>query len=519
MSHASQPLEISSFQANSSQQTLNVEFYHDSTISILFKGPNRHVSALIDTGAAISCCAESLIRKLHPHYKSLLIPTAQEFKTADGKPLTPLGTAMLTFYIKNQPFSEKFFIFKELSHSLILGRNFLSTNAANIDFKNSKIALPQCLRIHAADRVTLAPKTNYIITGKITDRYQRTDLPTGLVGVISGSPSENIDITDTAVSVSNNSVPVMISNTSHEPVFINIGQHLGLFTPLKKENTESINSITSTTPGQSTTGKYHDFDLSNAECTPQQKEKLLLLLKSHQQAFMDIDKNLGFCDIVQHRIIMRPEASYKDCQQFRYPPTVQEQLDKQIAYLLDQGVISKNKDVLFCSPLLAIRSHCKKSKKHVKSPNNPEFRLVLDLRSLNANSIFHKFDMPNFANFVDILADRKPKFFSNIDLANGLFQLALDEESKKLTGFHWKGSTFNFNRAPQVLKGTRNSFAKALSIILEKYLNTSVLIGVNDVLIFSPTFEQHLIDIDHVLSALHSANLKINPNRCKFAQN
>ena len=167
------------------------------------------------------------------------MPTAQEFRTADGKPLSPLGTAMLTFYVKNQPFSEKFYIFNELSHSLILGRNFLSTHGANINFKNSTLALPQCLRIHAADRVTLAPKTNYIITGKITDRYQRTDLPTGLVGVISGSPSENIDITDTAVSVSNNSVPVMISNTSHEPVFINIGQHTSAYSPLSKKTTRN----------------------------------------------------------------------------------------------------------------------------------------------------------------------------------------------------------------------------------------------------------------------------------------
>jgi len=477
------------------------------------------VSALVDTGAAISCCAESLIKKLHPHYNELLIPTAQQFKTANGKPLTPLGTTMLTFYIKNQPFSEKFFIFKELSHSLILGRNFLSSNAANIDFKNSKIALPQCLRIHAAEKVTLEPKTNYIITAKVTDRYQRTDLPTGLIGVITGSTMlPDLHITDTAVSVSNNNVPVMICNNSFEPKFITNGQHLGVFTPLLRENTESVNSITSATPGQSSSHNYDPFDLTNADCTPKQKEELLKLLQHHQKAFMDKDKNLGFCDIVQHKIIMRPDASYLDCQQFRYPPNVQEQLDKQIAYLLDQGVISKNKDVLFCSPLLAIKKHCKNSRKHQETAKDPEYRLVLDLRSLNANSIFHKYCMPNFANFIDVLATRKPKFFSSLDMANGFFQLALDEDSKKLTGFHWKGSTFNFNRTPQGMHGSPSSFAKALSIILDKYLNKSVLVYIDDVLIISDSFEQHLIDIDNVLSALHNANIRISQSKCKFAQ-
>jgi len=179
---------------------------------------------------------------------------------------------MLTFYIKNQPFSEKFFIFKELSHSLILGRNFLSSNAANIDFKNSKIALPQCLRIHAAEKVTLEPKTNYIITAKVTDRYQRTDLPTGLIGVITGSTMlPDLHITDTAVSVSNNNVPVMICNNSFEPKFITNGQHLGVFTPLLRENTESVNSITSAASGQSSSDEYDPLDLTNADCTSAQK--------------------------------------------------------------------------------------------------------------------------------------------------------------------------------------------------------------------------------------------------------
>ena len=77
---------------------------------------------------------------------------------------------------------------------------------------------------------------------------------------------------------------------------------------------------------------------------------------------MDKQKNLGFCNVLEHKIMLKPGAEYMDCQQFRYPPKIQEQLDKQIDYLLNQGVISKNKDVLFCSPLLAIRKNCKKSK-------------------------------------------------------------------------------------------------------------------------------------------------------------
>ena len=45
------------------------------------------------------------------------------------------------------------------------------------------------------------------------------------------------------------------------------------------------------------------------------------------------------------------------------------------------------------------------------------------------------------------------------------------------------------------------------------------LVYVDDVLIFSKTFEQHLIDLDEVLSRFVFAGLKLKPSNCTFANN
>ncbi len=330
---------IPSFQEYNNNRTLNVEFFADSTLPVFFKDSNRHVTTLIDSGAAINCCAVTLLKKLYSHYKSLIIPTQREFSTADGEKLNPLGSATLTFYINKRPYSEKFFIFKQLSHSLILGREFLQSHEATLDFKTSHLRLSAKLRVHSINNLTLEPHNTYIISGRVSDRLQRTDLPSGLIGTISADCDTNIDIAETAVTVNSNNVPIMVTNNTNSPIFIYAGQHLALFDPLHKDSAEMIQNVSTINNDNTHSTSHEPFDISYSDCDANQKAQLKMLLESHTSAFMDKQKNLGFCNVLEHKIMLKPGAEYMDCQQFRYPPKIQEQLDTQIYYLLNQGVI------------------------------------------------------------------------------------------------------------------------------------------------------------------------------------
>ena len=44
------------------------------------------------------------------------------------------------------------------------------------------------------------------------------------------------------------------------------------------------------------------------------------------------------------------------------------------------------------------------------------------------------------------------------------------------------------------------------------------MVYIDEITIFSPTLKQHLVDVNLVLKRLDVANLKVNINKCAFAQ-
>ena len=135
---------------------MDVRLYHDSVVMLHFRAPNRSVGALVDHGAAVSCCALSLLHRLLPTYKSQMLPTDKCFSTADGKSFTPVSIITLHFTIGSLNLKEKFYIFSQLNRSLIFGRTFLHNSHAVLDFTRHMLTLDTSYKLHAIEHILMA---------------------------------------------------------------------------------------------------------------------------------------------------------------------------------------------------------------------------------------------------------------------------------------------------------------------------------------------------------------------------
>ena len=62
-----------------------------------------------------------------------------------------------------------------------------------------------------------------------------------------------------------------------------------------------------------------------------------------------------------------------------------------------------------------------------------------------------------------------------------------------------------------------STFQRLMDRVLRGLTWKQCLVYIDDVLIFSSTFEQHLKDIDQVLARFTYAGLKLKPSKCSFA--
>ncbi|KAL4007477.1 hypothetical protein ACER0C_001329 [Sarotherodon galilaeus] len=220
-------------------------------------------------------------------------------------------------------------------------------------------------------------------------------------------------------------------------------------------------------------------------------------LKPSQQGDLRalLDPNLfqekpGFTKLVQHKVHLRDNAPPRR-KFYRIPERLVPQLKKEIDLMLSLGIIETSASE-WCSPIVLVPK------------KDGTLRFCIDLRYLNSVSKFDPYPMPR----IDELLERvgRSKFITTLDLSKGYWQLALAPEAKELTAFKTPFGLFQFRVMPFGLQGAPATFQDFAAAYLD------------DVVIFSQTWEQHVAHLRRVLKLIKSAGLTINPHKCKIAQ-
>ncbi|GFY28572.1 retrovirus-related Pol polyprotein from transposon 17.6 [Trichonephila clavipes] len=104
-----------------------------------------------------------------------------------------------------------------------------------------------------------------------------------------------------------------------------------------------------------------------------------------------------------------------------------------------------------------------------------------------------------------------------MDLRSGYWQSELDEADCEKTAFITPEGLYEFKVMPFGLCNAPATFERMMDNFLRHFKWTMCLCYLDDIIVFSETFEDHLIRLRLVLKCLQEAGLKLNSKKCLFA--
>lgn len=132
---------------------------------------------------------------------------------------------------------------------------------------------------------------------------------------------------------------------------------------------------------------------------------------------------------------------------------------------------------------------------------------------MNAKTIKDAHPLPRVDEALEAL--KGAKYFATVDLAHGFWQCAIEETDIPKTAFRagpW--GLFEYTRMPMGLCNAPATFSRLMQACLGDVNLQSVIVYLDDVLVFGSTFEETLERLDMVLHRLHEFGLKIKPEKC-----
>ena len=126
--------------------------------------------------------------------------------------------------------------------------------------------------------------------------------------------------------------------------------------------------------------------------------------------------------------------------------------------------------------------------------------------------------MPRVDELVDAIGRRKGKYFTTLDLMKGYHQVKMEEQSKPKTAFTCHSGLYQYRRMPFGLMNAPATFQRLMNRLFSGKEWEPVFVYLDDILVVSASFEDHLRDVGLVLDRLKEAGLRLKPSKCSFAR-
>lgn len=255
--------------------------------------------------------------------------------------------------------------------------------------------------------------------------------------------------------------------------------------------------------------KQLDFgELINKDILSQEEyAAVATFLCENVDVFALTPEQLGCCTITTHTI---DTGDAKPVRQtfFRMPFKKYEQMQEHVETLLRLGII-RNSNSDWASPAHLVP-------KRIPGQTEPGTRLVIDYRRVNQLTKPDRYPMPLIREIIYNIGTAA--YISTMDTMQGYLQVELDAASAARSAFITPFGLFEYTRMPFGLANAPATFSRIIMQVIQPFINKFAFAYLDDIIVYSPTFEQHLDHLAQVFEALRSAGLRLSPRKCHFFQ-
>lgn len=195
------------------------------------------------------------------------------------------------------------------------------------------------------------------------------------------------------------------------------------------------------------------------------------------------------------RVLHPPQPPY------RLSPAELEILREKIRELLEAGHIRPSVS-LYGAPVLFVKK------------KDGTFCMCIDYRALNKQMVRNTAPIPCMDELFDLV--QGAKCFSKIDLNSAYHQVRIAPEDIPKTAFNTQLGYFEFLVLTFGFTNAPTTFQTLMTQVLSPFIGRSVLVYLDDILIFSPDPESHAQHLEEVLTVLEHHQLYAKCSKCEF---
>jgi transposase InsO family protein/dUTPase len=508
--------------------------------TVMMKLNGKKLPVILDSAAMRNCISAEAYKRFFKN-KILARPDTQ-LVSAERKSMKVLGTIMLDLDLENNDkkgsLAQEFHVVQSLGRPVLLSYRTLKELGTILNTSRDKVTFqlkekiftyrtiledsstcPSQFSLHLAESYSLPAMSEVVVLTTIPKCLKESRLPRSVWIEPSTSCIRKHGIYCAKIMTPLEDVgqiKTILANTTEVSVVLEKGTVVAAAkTFLNKEYHEvhgvfdelSVTAVPNETESSDIGDKDYPDDLQiSKSLTHVEKRGLRKLLRQFKDLWANDNEAPTHVnpELAAHEIILQEGTRPLRENPRRESPERRLAIKEYIEKMEKEGLIKKSNSP-WASPVLLV------------SKKDGSWRFCVDYRRLNNVTVKDTYPLPRIDDTIDALAG--VQYMSTFDLASGYYQISMDKDSMPMTAFTTHHGLYEYMRMPFGLTNAPATFQRVMDSALAGLKWQTCLVYLDDIIVFSKTFDSHLKDLELVFLRLRSHGLKLKAKKCHLCCN